>query len=363
MSDRGIDSNPATSGGRPLRVLLAASAVVIILAALHGAATLVVPIVVAVLIAVIMGPYEHQLIARGWPRLAAFGVVLAITVIGLVAIVIAVDVSLSAFIVDLPAYRPGSERLLQDVLDLGARAGLDLSHLVHVSSAIRNAFSAADTLTRSLLATFAGWTVVLILTVFMLYEALDFPEKVRGILGQSRHVKRLGDFARDLSRFMRLMTLGAALTAAGDLVVMVALGVPSAVLWAGLAFLFSYIPSIGYIMIVIPPTIATLVRFGFGRALVVLVGLTLIDNAVGIILLPRLIGRRLDVAPFWGMLSLVVWGWLLGPAGAILAIPLTMFAKFLLDSSPSTEPLGRLVAPLDRPGPRKDRGRRIVGQA
>jgi predicted PurR-regulated permease PerM len=135
------------------------------------------------------------------------------------------------------------------------------------------------------------------------------------------------------------------------------------VLWAGLAFLFSYIPSIGYIMIVIPPTIATLVRFGFGRALVVLVGLTLIDNAVGIILLPRLIGRRLDVAPFWGMLSLVVWGWLLGPAGAILAIPLTMFAKFLLDSSPSTEPLGRLVAPLDRPGPRKDRGRRIVGQA
>ncbi len=330
------------------RSVVAVAAIVVILAALHGAATLVVPVLVSILVTVVVAPYQQRLIKRGWHRLVAFGLVLVLTVSGLVAIVIAVDASLSAFIADLPAYEPGSERLLQDVLDAGAKVGLDLTHLVHTTAAVRSAFSTADTLTRSLLSSVAGWTVVLVLTIFMLYEALDFPAKLRTIMGEERQLNRLAEFATGLSRFMRLMTLGAALTAVGDLAAMLLLGVPSALLWSGLAFLFSYIPSVGYIMIVIPPTVATLVRFGFTRALLVLISLTLIDNAVGVLLLPRLIGRRLDVAPFWGMLSLFVWGWLLGPAGAILAIPLTMFAKFLLEGSPATEPMGRLIAPLDR---------------
>jgi AI-2 transport protein TqsA len=64
------------------------------------------------------------------------------------------------------------------------------------------------------------------------------------------------------------------------------------------------------------------------------------------VVVPRLLGRRVSIAPFWGMLSLVFWGWLLGPAGAILAVPLTMLAKFMLEGSPATEWLGRLMSPL-----------------
>lgn len=334
-----------------LRPLLAVAAVVVLLAALKAAAALVVPIIVAVFVTVLVAPFQLRLMQRGWRRITAFAVVLVATVLGLLLVVGAVELSLSAFIADLPAYEPGSQRILQDVLGAGKSLGLDLTHVVHTATAIRTAFSAADALTRQLLHSLAGWTVVLVLTIFMLYEALDFPEKLKAVFGSNPHLRRLASFVDDLSGYARITTLGSAFTAVGDFAVMALLGVPSALLWAGLAFLFSYIPSVGYLMIVIPPTIATLVRFGFVRALIVLVSLTIVDNTVGLVVLPRLIGRRLDVAPFWGMLSLVVWAWLLGPAGAVLAVPLTMFVKFLLESSPATVRLGRLLAPV-MPSPR-----------
>lgn len=354
MGDSGVEqSRPGTGSGGFLRPLLAIVAVVVVLAALKAAAPLVVPIVVSVFVTVLVAPIERRLLQRGWRRLLAFAVVLAVAVLGLLVAVIAVELSLSAFIADLPAYEPGSQRILQDVLYAGKSLGLDLTHIVHTATTIQKAFSAADSLTRQLLHSLAGWTVVLVLTIFMLHEALDFPEKLRSAFGASAHLDRLAAFVDDLSGYARITTLGSALTAVGDLAVMAALGVPSAVLWAGLAFLFSYIPSVGYLMIVIPPTIATLVRYGFVRALAVLISLTVVDNAVGLIVVPRLIGKRLDVAPFWGMLSLIVWAWLLGPAGAVLAVPLTMLVKFLLDSSPATSPFGQLLAPAVPPATKR----------
>lgn len=336
----------APEADEAVRRLLAIAAIVVVLAGLHAAATVVVPVFVALLVTAIVAPYQRRLISRGMTRWLAFGLVLTITVLGILIIVGATESSLSAFIADLPQYEPGSERLLNDTLAFGKSVGVDLTHFVHSTASVRKAFSAADSLSRSLLASIAAWTVVLVLTIFMLFEALDFPEKLVAVFGSGPHVKRLRAFAGDLSRSMSVLTVGAGITAIGDLVALVALGVPSALLWAGLAFLFSYIPSVGWLMIVLPPTIATLVRFGFARALVVLALLTIIDNVAGLIVVPRLIGKRLDIAPFWGMLGLVFWAWLLGPAGAVLAIPLTMVAKYLLESSPATQKYAALIAPL-----------------
>jgi AI-2 transport protein TqsA len=185
-----------------------------------------------------------------------------------------------------------------------------------------------------------------LLVVFMLFEALDLPKKLKNILGDGPQMRRLADFASTLSRFTRLTTVDASFTAVGDFVILLIMGVPSALLWAGLAFVFSYVPDVGFLMTVIPPTLATFVLYGTARALVVFVVMTVVDSFVGIVLLPKLIGERLGVAPFWGLLSLVFWSWLLGLAGTILVIPLTITVKFLLESSPGTVPLGSLIAPL-----------------
>ncbi|MGV8083654.1 MAG: AI-2E family transporter [Coriobacteriia bacterium] len=319
---------------------------VIILAGMRAASTLVVAIVVAFIVTVLAGTLQHRLLRRGWPRLAAFLVVLLGTVVVLAIVFWTVQLSLSAFVADLPSYREGAQELVNDVLQLLKDLHINLTHVVHTAEFVQSTFAEADTVTRSVLTATAGWTVVLVLVGFMLYEALDYPEKIRRIFGDGEQYRRTIEFVQALSRFMGVQTIGAVLTAAGDFAILAVLGIPSALLWAGLAFFLSYIPSIGAIVIVIPPTIATLVRFGFARALIVLVLMLIVDNVVGVVVVPRLIGLRIGIAPFWGMLSLVVWGWVLGPAGAILAVPLTMMAKFLLESTNQPPRMLRLLEPF-----------------
>jgi predicted PurR-regulated permease PerM len=332
------------------RVLVAIAAVVVILAALHSATVLVIPVLIAALLAVVIAPLQQRLIDRGMHRFVAFGLVAAATVVALVAVVAILEVEITAFIADLPSYAPGIEQMLTNVLQAGTAVGLHLTRLVNTTDVVRSALSAADALTQSLLSSLAEWVIVLLLVVFMLFEALDLPKKIKNILGEGGATRRLADFAATLSRFTRLTTVDASFTAVGDFVILLIMGVPSALLWAGLAFVFSYVPDVGFLMTVIPPTLATFVLYGTARALVVFIVMTVVDSFVGIVLLPKLIGERLGVAPFWGLLSLVFWSWLLGLAGTILAIPLTITVKFLLESSSATAPLGSLIAPLrERP--------------
>lgn len=329
--------------------LVSVAALVVILAGLHTAAVVVVPLALAFVVTVIVAPLQRRLVTAGWHRIAAFMVVLLVTVLGLAAIFWTLDLSLSAFVADLPSYKAGGVELLDHLLAFGKLIHLDLTHLVRAGVVVGSAISQADTLTRGLLASIAEWAVVIAFTGFMLYEALEYPEKARMLVRDEHEFQRLVRFAEGLGQSMVILTIGAALTAAGDLAVLLLLGIPSALLWAVLAFLLSYVPNVGSIVIVIPPTIATLVRFGFGRAIGVLLFLLLIDNVVGVVVVPRLVRRRLSITPLWGLFSAVFWGWLLGPFGAILALPLTMAAKFLLEGSPGTAAMARLMAPLRSP--------------
>lgn len=336
------------------RGLFIAAAIVIVLAGMRAATAIVIPVLLAVVVTVTAAPLQSRLIHRGVPRVLSFTIVTSGTAILVAGFFWLTNLSLSAFVADLPSYAPGARELLNDILQLGSALHIKLDHLVHVGQVVSETFNLADAVTRSVLSSIAGWTIALVLIGFMLYEALDFPVKMHAWLGEGTQYGRLVAFGRSLSEFMSVMTVGAVLTAVGDLAAMLALGVPSPLLWASLAFLLSYIPSVGAIIIAMPPTIATLVRFGYGRALAVFAILLLIDNIVGVLIVPRIVGMRLNVAPMWGMLSLIFWGWLLGPAGAILALPLTLFAKYLLESSPVTAPMGVLMQPVgpgahDRP--------------
>lgn len=349
IQGHGSGDNEHVSGtetGRRRDALLRVAAAVFLLAALRLSAPVLIPILISLVVTIVAAPFQQRLIHRGWSRISAYLTVLAVTVTAVAAGFWAVNLSLSAFLADLPAYRPGAVTLVNDTLSLGRRMGLDLRHFVNAGRLVTSTFTQADLLTRGFLASIASWAVVLLLTGFMLFEALEFPRKLRQLVPDPVRYQELSDFAAGLSRFMWILTIGAALTAAGDLVILLALGTPSALLWAALAFLLSYVPNVGAVIIVAPPTIATLVRSGFGHAILLLVLMSLVDNLVSLLLMPRLIGKHLAISPFWSVLSLVFWGWLLGPVGAILAVPLTMTAKFLLESRPETASIARLMEPL-----------------
>jgi predicted PurR-regulated permease PerM len=110
------------------------------------------------------------------------------------------------------------------------------------------------------------------------------------------------------------------------------MGVDFALLWGVIAFLFSYIPTIGFWFALIPPTLMALLQFGWQEALIVLIGYVIINTLVDNVISPKIMGSDLNISTLVVFLSLIVWGWILGGVGAILAVPLTLMVMFILAS-------------------------------
>ena len=137
-------------------------------------------------------------------------------------------------------------------------------------------------------------------------------------------------FGGDTRRYVVFTTYVGAVTGFGNAVLLLVLGVDFAVLWGVVAFLLSYVPVVGFWLALIPPVILALLEFGLPTALIVLAGFVLINGTAENIVKPKLMGEGLDLAPSVVFLSLIFWTAILGPLGAILALPMTMAVKQLV---------------------------------
>jgi predicted PurR-regulated permease PerM len=122
-------------------------------------------------------------------------------------------------------------------------------------------------------------------------------------------------------------------------------GVDFPVLWGVLAFFLNYVPNIGSIVAAIPPTLLALLGLGGGASFAILTGYVVINNVLGNIVEPRVMGQGLGLSPFAVLLSLVFWGWVLGPIGMLLSIPLTMAVKIAMESGDQTRWIAVLLGP------------------
>lgn len=112
-----------------------------------------------------------------------------------------------------------------------------------------------------------------------------------------------------------------------------AVGLEGAVLWGILAFALNYIPFLGSLLAGIPPTVIALVGLDLLTGISVGVGILLINFAIGNILEPRIMGRTMGLSPLVVLLSVAIWGWVLGPVGALLSVPLTVIVKLAIERS------------------------------
>jgi predicted PurR-regulated permease PerM len=160
--------------------------------------------------------------------------------------------------------------------------------------------------------------------------------------GISNHTFHPGGTMARVARDVRQYLVITALTGLGFAVVvyflMLAVGTDLALVWAVLAFIMNYIPNVGIILAVIPPVILTLLELGWERAVVVLAGFLVLNFVVDNLIKPRFMQSGLDVPPLVGLLSLVIWAYLLGPIGAILALPLTIAVRRVLQEADVTVP-------------------------
>lgn len=176
--------------------------------------------------------------------------------------------------------------------------------------------------------------ITIVLTIFMLSEARMFGRRLDAIsLARGPNLARMLSATKDIQRFLAIKTAISLLTGflAGFLCWIA--GLDFFILWGILAFFFNFIPVIGSLVAGVPPTILALLVAGVPNAILVAGGYLLINNFLGNFVEPMLVGRRFGISTLVVVISVVFWGWLWGPLGMLLAVPLTMVLKVILESS------------------------------
>jgi AI-2 transport protein TqsA len=178
----------------------------------------------------------------------------------------------------------------------------------------------------------------------MLVTAVSLPRPRRlGLDPDSPVLRRVTAFTEDVRKYISVLTLINLLVGLGDTVFLLIMGVDYALLWGLLAWFMGYIPSVGFLIALIPPVLMAYAQYGLQTALIVLVGYILINGSVENFVKPKRMGDRLKISPLIIFVGLFVWGFMLGGFGAILAVPLTMLLLIVLDHFEGTRSLSRLM--------------------
>lgn len=329
-----------TPGRSSARLMLTFAATVVVIAGMREASQIIVPFLLAIFLAIICGPAFFWLKRRGLPPIAAVGVViLAILCVELLLAAI-VGTSIDTFISNMPVYQQRLKDETSALLTLLNNFGIEIPRQRFMEFIDPGAVMR---LTANMLTGFGGMLtnmlLILITVIFMLLEAASLPAKLQSALKDEDAEKSYGYLARvadGVKRYLAMKTLVSLGTGAVVAGWVAALGVDFPILWGLLAFLLNYVPNIGSIIAALPAVMMAFIQFGALRALVVAAGYVIVNVLFGNVIEPRVLGRGLGISTLVVFVSLVFWGWVLGPVGMLLSVPLTMTVKIALESSPET---------------------------
>jgi predicted PurR-regulated permease PerM len=177
--------------------------------------------------------------------------------------------------------------------------------------------------------------LITIYLIFMLMESRVLPDKVRELAGDGAVEKggRPREIVRAVQQYLIVKTTVAIMTGTLAGLACWAIGVPYAPLWGFLAFLFDFIPAVGAFFAAIPAGIVALLMLGPLEMVLTLGAFLVVNATVGNFIEPRMHGKNQSLSPLFVILSLVFWGWVFGPVGMLLAVPLSMILKISLEDS------------------------------
>ena len=321
-------------------VLLAAAAFVVVVAGLKAAQALVNPFLLAVFIAVISTPALFWLESRGLPRSAALLVVILAVVGALLGLSVVVGASVNDFTNDLPRYTERLKGQFGTVVTTLQGLGIELPQdRAGVLDQINPAWvlQLAGDLFNGFGVVLANAFLILLTVVFILLEASAFSGKLHAIARNAQLTEASVDaFTGTVRRYLGIKSLMSLGTGVAVWLWLSLLGVDYPILWGLLAFLLNFVPNIGSIIAAVPAVLLALVQLGPGTALWAAAGYLAANVVFGNVLEPRFMGRGVGLSALVVFLSLIFWGWVLGPVGMFLSVPLTITAKIALAASDET---------------------------
>jgi predicted PurR-regulated permease PerM len=332
-------------------VLFTLAAFVVVVAGMRAASSLMVPFMLSVFIAVISFPALDWMHERGVPQwLALLLVILAVFLAGLGLSAI-IGTSVGEFSRQLPEYEQTLRAQARSLLAWLDGLGIHLPREGILSALDPSAaMGLASRLLSGLNNTLSNAFLILLTVSFILLEAWNIPDKLRVAL-PAQHDSL--EYMKSLSvRVRQYIGIKSAVSLATGVLIgawLLIIDLDFALLWALLAFLLNFVPTVGSILAGVPAVLLALVQGGPGLAGLTLLGFAVANFVIGNVIEPRVMGRGLGLSPLVVFLSLVFWGWVFGPVGMLLSVPLTMVTKVALELGENTRWLAVLMGP--NPGP------------
>jgi predicted PurR-regulated permease PerM len=326
-------------------VILILASFIIVVAGMKAASSLLVPFFLAVFIAVICAPPLFWLQRKGVPKIPALALILvAILIVGLLFGAL-LGPPLNDFLRSLPGYQERLSTHVASLISWLRVKGVNIP-AEEVSGALHPGWvmNLAGGIFSALSSALANAFLILLAVVFILLEAADFPKKLRIVLkNPERSLATIEKFSQHAKRYLVIKTLISAATGLVIWLWLLILGVDYPVLWGTLSFLLNFVPNIGAILAALPVALLALVQLGVGSALLTILGFAVVHIVVGNIIEPKLTGKGMSLSTLVVFLSLVFWGWVLGPVGMILSVPMTSLVAIALESYEKTRGLAFML--------------------
>ena len=331
------------------------ASLVVIIAGLKAAGSIVVPLLVAMFLSIIATPLLLWLKKRSLPTWAALTLILLVLVGAIATAGSLIGSSIKELSDSLPEYEQKLRTNVEATVIYLQQYGIDLPS--EGVTGLVDPQAAAQFFGR-VLSGFGGIlsdSVLIIFTVlFMLLEAASIPTKLGAILPESeKTIENLAGFIESMKRYL-VIKAGVSLLTGGLVTAwLMILGVDFALLWGAIAFFLNFVPYIGSLIAAIPVVVLGLLDTGINDALLIAAGYLVINIIIGNLVEPRFMGRGLDLSTLVVFLSLVFWGWVFGPVGMFLSVPLTMLAKIALEHDPRSRWMAVMLS-AKAPTPKQD---------
>ena len=329
-----------------IRILLSLTASFIIIYSLQAAAQLLIPFLLAIFIALITLKPMFWLQERNVPGVLAALLIVTSIMLLLMSIGSIVGSSIVDFTNALPSYQARLDIIIDQLVltysgflpplesDFSLSEVIDAGWAMGLAASILNALR--DVLTNTLLIMFTMIFILLEASTFEIKLTAAFNRKSDSFIRQRAYISNLG-------RYLGIKTVVSIITGLTVAIATSWIGLDFPLLWGMFAFLLNYVPTIGSIIAAVPAVLMALVQLGVGDAVTTAIAFFLINIIFGSFIEPKLLGHGVGLSPLVVFIGLFFWGWIFGPVGMILSVPLTMALKMALESDKETQWLAILI--------------------
>ncbi|MDL0095686.1 AI-2E family transporter [Campylobacter vicugnae] len=326
--------------------LVAIASFIIIIGGLSLASSIVVPFLLAVFISIIVYPVLELMSKVHINRFFAFIILIGICGSGLWILGNVIATALLGFSADLPIYKAKIDIFIDNlVIYIKDNSNIDISNNILSFINIDKLIATTSNLIVQTGSIVTQSFLVFLLLAFILFEVQIFKDKVAYFALKNPLASDIAStFISNLKRYLAIKTISSIATGVIVWVFLILFDVPYAPLWAVLAFILNYIPTIGSIIAAIPAILVSLAVNDLSSTLWLTLIYLVLNIAIGNFIEPKFLGKELGISTLVVILSLLFWGFVFGIGGMFLAVPLTMSIKIALDANPKTKSISILLS-------------------